>query len=74
LFSWRQVAFYCLNAIHPITHAVGNTIKRVVLIGVSVVVFQHELTPLSILGSSIAIAGVLLYSLAKNAYAKAKKA
>ncbi|CAM9730366.1 unnamed protein product [Discosporangium mesarthrocarpum] len=71
-YMYNEVAFYCLNAINPVTHAVANTLKRVFLIAVSVIVFNHTLTPLGLAGSAVAIAGVLLYSLAKNHYGKRK--
>lgn len=64
-----EVAFYCLNAIHPVTHAVANTLKRVFLIATSIIVFGHELTPVGAAGSGVAIAGVLLYSLARQKFA-----
>ncbi|CAM9762138.1 unnamed protein product, partial [Sphacelaria rigidula] len=38
-YMYNEVAFYCLNAIHPVTHAVANTLKRVFLIATSIVVF-----------------------------------
>ena len=44
----------------------GNTIKRVVIILTSVIVFGTKMTSQGVLGSSIAILGVLLYSLAKD--------
>lgn len=36
-----QVAFAALESLHPISHAVANTIKRVVIIVVSVLVFRN---------------------------------
>jgi len=69
-YTYNEVAFLALDSVHPITHAVGNTIKRVVIIITSIVVFKTEMTPLGALGSAIAILGVLAYSLAKNAYDK----
>ena len=69
---FSEVAFYCLNAIHPVTHAVANTVKRVFLIGVSILVFGHKLTPLGSIGSAVAIGGVLLYSLAKQKFPNKK--
>ena len=42
--SRGQVAMYTLDAVHPITHAVGNTIKRVILILFSVVRFGTPMT------------------------------
>lgn len=32
-YLYNEVAFLALDSVHPITHAVGNTIKRVVIIG-----------------------------------------
>jgi solute carrier family 35 protein E1 len=56
--------------VNPVTHAVGNTIKRVVIIIASVVAFKTPMSTGSIIGSSIAIFGTLLYSLAMNATKK----
>ena len=55
-----------LDNVAPVTHALGNTIKRVVIILTSVVVFGSTMTTQGAIGSAIAIGGVLLYSLAKN--------
>lgn len=65
-YLYNEVAFLCLDSVHPITHAVGNTIKRVVIILASVVVFGTTMTTLNKVGSTLAISGVLLYSLAKQ--------
>ena len=54
-----------LNNVHPVTHAVANTIKRVAVIVISVLYFRNPLTLTGAVGSTIAIIGVLLYSLAK---------
>ncbi len=48
----------------------ANTFKRVFVIGFSIIVFGNKITPLGGLGSAMAIAGVLLYSLLKDYYAK----
>lgn len=66
-YAYNEVSFYALDAVHPITHAVGNTIKRVILILFSVVRFGTPMTTQSIVGSTIAILGVLAYSVAKTA-------
>lgn len=67
------MAFLALGAVNPVTHAVGNTIKRVVIIIASVIAFKTPMSRGSIVGSSIAIMGTLAYSLAMNANkAKAK--
>merc|ERR1712125_237228 len=69
-YAYNEVAFLALGKVNPVTHAVGNTIKRVVIIAASVVAFKTPMSTGSIIGSSIAIAGTLLYSLAMNASKK----
>jgi solute carrier family 35, member E1 len=70
-YAYNEVAFLALGKVNPVTHAVGNTIKRVVIIVASVIAFKTPMSTGSIIGSSIAIAGTLLYSLAMN-YCKKK--
>jgi len=69
-YAYNEVAFLALAKVNPVTHAVGNTIKRVVIIIASVVAFKTPMSTGSIIGSSVAIAGTLLYSLAMNASKK----
>lgn len=69
-YAYNEVAFLALGKVNPVTHAVGNTIKRVVIIIASVVAFKTPMSTGSIIGSSIAIFGTLLYSLAMNASKK----
>lgn len=72
-YAYNEVAFLALGKVNPVTHAVGNTIKRVVIIVASVVAFKTPMSTGSIVGSSVAIAGTLLYSLAMNASKKTDK-
>lgn len=65
-YAYNEVAFLALGKVNPVTHAVGNTIKRVVIIVASVIAFKTPMSTGSIIGSSIAIAGTLMYSLAMN--------
>jgi len=69
-YAYNEVAFLALGKVNPVTHAVGNTIKRVVIIVASVIAFKTPMSTGSIIGSSIAILGTLLYSLAMNASKK----
>ena len=69
-YLYNEVAFLALGKVNPVTHAVGNTIKRVVIIVASVVAFKTPMSTGSIVGSSIAILGTLLYSLAMNSVKK----
>ena len=48
-YLYNEVAFLALGRVNPVTHAVGNTIKRVVIIIASVIAFK---TPISTLGAA----------------------
>merc|ERR1719263_1907865 len=72
-YLYNEVAMVALNQVHPVTHAVANTIKRVVILVACVIMFRTPMTPLCTLGSAIAIIGSYFYSMAKNAD-KIKKA
>ena len=67
-YIYNEVAFLALAEVAPVTHAVTNTVKRVVIILASIVVFKTTITPLGALGSGITILGAMLYALAKNKY------
>lgn len=67
-YLYNEVAFLALGRVNPVTHAVGNTIKRVVIIIASVIAFKTPISGLGIIGSAIAIAGTLLYSIAKSKF------
>lgn len=63
-----QVMYLALGAVDPTTLAVGNTFKRVFIIGASLVVFKTPISGMGVLGSAIAVGGVLVYSLTKQHY------
>merc|ERR1719454_201964 len=67
-YIYNEVAFLALAEVAPVTHAVTNTVKRVVIILASILVFKTSITPLGAVGSAITIAGALLYALAKQKY------
>ncbi|XP_073300818.1 triose phosphate/phosphate translocator, chloroplastic-like isoform X4 [Primulina huaijiensis] len=62
---YNQVATNTLERVAPLTHAVGNVLKRVFVIGFSIVVFGNKISTQTGIGTGIAIAGVALYSLIK---------
>ncbi|KAJ6853651.1 triose phosphate/phosphate translocator, chloroplastic [Iris pallida] len=64
---YNQVATNTLERVAPLTHAVGNVLKRVFVIGFSIVIFGNRISTQTGIGTCIAIAGVALYS-----YIKAK--
>lgn len=62
---YNQVATNTLERVAPLTHAVGNVLKRVFVIGFSIVVFGNRISTQTGIGTGIAIAGVAMYSLIK---------
>lgn len=69
---YNQSSYQALDEISPLSFSVGNTMKRVVVIVSSVLVFRNPVRPLNALGSAIAILGTFLYSQATSKK-KAKK-
>jgi len=67
-YIYNEVAFLALAEVAPVTHAVTNTVKRVVIILASILVFKTTITPLGAIGSGVTITGALLYALAKQKY------
>ena len=61
----NEVMYLTLNRVTPVTLAVGNTVKRVFIIAASVIVLGNQVGTKSVVGSTVAISGVLLYSFAK---------
>lgn len=64
---YNQIATNTLERVAPLTHAVGNVLKRVFVIGFSIVIFGNKISTQTGIGTGIAIAGVAMYS-----YIKAK--
>merc|ERR1719247_855296 len=50
-YLYNEVAFLALGRVNPVTHAVGNTIKRVVIIIASVIAFNTPISRLGVIGS-----------------------
>jgi len=71
---YYECAFLALDAVSPVTHAIGNNLKRIVIVVTSVLIFGQKMTTQSMIGSSIAIGGVLLYGQVKEAYSGKAKA
>ncbi|KAH9772422.1 triose phosphate/phosphate translocator TPT [Citrus sinensis] len=62
---YNQLATNTLERVAPLTHAVGNVLKRVFVIGFSIVVFGNKISTQTGIGTAVAIAGVATYSLIK---------
>ena len=66
----NEVMYLALSNVHPVTLAVGNTMKRVFIMVASIIVFRNPVSLQAGIGSAIGILGVLLYSLTKQHYEK----
>ncbi|PIA29195.1 hypothetical protein AQUCO_06100001v1 [Aquilegia coerulea] len=72
--AYQQVSYMILQRVSPVTHSVGNCVKRVVVIVTSVLFFRTPVSPINSLGTGIALAGVFLYSRIKSLKPKPKAA
>ncbi|KAH7849287.1 hypothetical protein Vadar_015696 [Vaccinium darrowii] len=63
---YNQSSYQALDDISPLTFSVGNTMKRVVVIVSTILVFRNPVRPLNALGSAIAVFGTFLYSQAAS--------
>jgi len=62
----NEVMYLTLRRVHPITLAVGNSIKRVVLVIAALIFLGESMQPLAAVGASIAITGTLTYAILKQ--------
>lgn len=72
--AYQQVSYMILQRVSPVTHSVGNCVKRVVVITSSVLFFKTPVSLINALGTGVALAGVFLYSRVKRIKAKPKAA
>ena len=61
-------AYYTMSLISPVSQSVANTLKRSLLIFLSVLYFGNPMTGATILGTMMVCAGVGLYNYARRAY------
>ncbi|CAN1280932.1 Triose phosphate/phosphate translocator TPT, chloroplastic [Linum perenne] len=62
---YNQLATNTLERVAPLTHAVGNVLKRVFVIGFSIIIFGNKISTQTGIGTCVAIAGVAIYSFLK---------
>jgi solute carrier family 35 protein E1 len=71
---YNQLANNTLERVAPLTHAVGNVLKRVFVIGFSIIVFGNKISTQTGIGTAVAIGGVALYSFIKAKLEEEKRA
>jgi solute carrier family 35 protein E1 len=63
---YQQLSFMVLSRVNPVTHSVGNSLKRVAVIAASVIIFRNPVSTTNIIGTALAIFGVILYGRVKK--------
>lgn len=56
-------SYMILKRVSPVSHSIGNCVKRAIVISSSVFFFNTQMTALNVIGTSLALFGVLAYSL-----------
>jgi len=69
-YGYNELATMTLKKTGAVTQSVANTAKRVIVIVGVALVLGESLDPIKLLGCSIGIGGVLLYSIIDNLVAK----
>ncbi|KAK1868947.1 hypothetical protein I4F81_011429 [Pyropia yezoensis] len=60
-------SYMILQRVSPVTHSVGNCVKRAIVIVSSIVFFRTRMQPLNVAGTVLALFGVLCYSIIVSA-------
>jgi len=65
-YGYSEVAMKALKNVHPVTHAIGNTMRRVVIMLICIAVFHTPMSAAGAVGSAIAICGSYFYAMVKT--------
>lgn len=60
-------SYMILKRVSPVSHSIGNCVKRAVVIIASIIFFKTQVTSLNIIGTTLALIGVFIYSIIVSA-------
>ncbi|MEW5310472.1 MAG: hypothetical protein WDW38_002269 [Sanguina aurantia] len=69
--AYQQFSYMILQRVSPVTHSIGNCVKRVIVIVASLLAFQNPMSMHSAVGTGVALLGVFAYSQIKRVKQKA---
>ncbi|GAX78880.1 hypothetical protein CEUSTIGMA_g6319.t1 [Chlamydomonas eustigma] len=72
--TYQQVSYMILQRVTPVTHSIGNSVKRVIVIAAAVVFFSTPMSTQNAAGTALALGGVFAYSQVKRWQRKKKEA
>jgi len=73
-YGYSEVAMKALKNVHPVTHAVANTMRRIVILLICIAIFNTPMSLAGAAGSAIAIGGSYYYAMVKSAEKAAAEA
>jgi solute carrier family 35, member E1 len=60
--AYNIASFAVLSRVSAVTHALGNSVKRIFVVGTALVMFDRKVSPITILGCTLTFVGISLYT------------